>query len=103
MSYRRSSCGGRMAVLWIKLEISLVENPPALLDPDDICYYAREYTSHGGFSASEANQLVSNFKKKPSTRNTYQWNHKVRAVCQFARELESVLPPDSTLCFIPTS
>jgi hypothetical protein len=92
-----------MPVKWQKIEIGLMEKPPALLNADDVCYFAREYKSHGGYAASEANQLISNFKKKPSTRGTYQWPHKQRAAAQFANELRNILPPNSVIAFVPTS
>lgn len=63
----------------------------------------REFIAHGGYSAGDGNQCISNFKKKPETRNTFQWPHRMRAVDQFAKELSSIVPPGSTLATIPTS
>lgn len=78
--------------LWKKIETSPFDgDPPALLEPDDICYYAREYVSGGSWKASEANQLVQNLKKDPSKKGTFEWPHKIKAVRQFAQELSSVL------------
>lgn len=73
------------------------------LDQTDDCYYAREYISRGGFNASEANQLISNFKKLPSTRKTWQWPHKERAILRFATELARIIPGGMTVAAIPTS
>jgi hypothetical protein len=89
--------------LWKKIEFSTLDDPPALLGPDDICYYARDYVSGGSWNASEANQLIRNLKKDPSKRNTLEWNHKLRAVNKFAAELSSILPPGQAFAFIPTS
>ncbi len=36
------------------------------LDYDDDCYYLGEYTARKGFSFSDTNQLIANFKKKPN-------------------------------------
>lgn len=36
------------------------------LDPSDSCWHFGEYTSGGGFKASETNQQIYNLKKKPS-------------------------------------
>jgi hypothetical protein len=50
--------------LWEKLEV--VENLSAHIRLDeDESYYAREYTSVGGYAASEGNNLISNFKIEP--------------------------------------
>jgi hypothetical protein len=88
---------------WTKLDLHAVQDPPAYLDDADVCYYAREYVSHGGWSASEANQLISNFKKKPNTKGTYQWAHREAAVSQIARELAAGLAKDLCIAAIPTS
>lgn len=90
--------------LWKKIEISTLEDPPALLEPDDICFFAREYVSGGSYKTSEANQLISNLKKDPSKRNSqYEWAYKVKAVKQFAKELSAALPPKASFALIPTS
>ena len=36
-------------------QIDIVENPPVFLENGDPCLYARDYTSGGGWQASEAN------------------------------------------------
>jgi hypothetical protein len=88
-------------MLWKKIDI--VENPPFYLETDDLCYYARDYISKGGYAASEANGLISNFKKDISKKGTNQWRYKVNAAYQFADELSKVLPKDSCISFLPTS
>lgn len=88
--------------LWKKIDA--VEDFPVYLRRDqDECFYARDYISHGGYTASEANSLISNLKKAPSTRGTLQWKHKIRAAHKFASEIVSVLPDGATITFIPTS
>jgi hypothetical protein len=87
--------------LWKKIDP--VENPPYRLGLNDKCYYARDYVAHGGYAASEANQLILNFKKPMSRQKTPEWRHKLRAVRQFARELSSVLPDGATIGSIPSS
>lgn len=87
---------------WRKMEWP---DTPVYLDHTDSCYHYREYTSHGGWSASETNGLVSNFKKPVRFRNTNQWPYKLRAVQAFTRELGIVLPRESSYVVapIPTS
>lgn len=87
--------------LWKKLEV--VENPPIYLRRQDECYYARDYISHGGYQASEANQLISNYKKHPRFRQHAAWRYRVAAVAQFAQELASILPPNSSVAVMPSS
>jgi hypothetical protein len=73
-------------LMWKKIDFDLIENPPARLHSTDQCYYAREYTSGKGFSHSDTNNLVSNFKMKVEHRGTPRWRHKERAIAQFAAE-----------------
>ena len=92
-----------MSRSWTKLDRSAVQDPPVYLDDDDVCYYAREYVSHGRWDASDANQLISNFKKKPNTRGTFQWSHRNSAVQRFAQELAAGLAKGLCIAAIPTS
>jgi hypothetical protein len=58
--------------VWMKIDLSQLENPPKHLRTEDECYFLREYTAHGGYNSSEGNQDVDNFKKKRETENTAQ-------------------------------
>ena len=91
-----------MADLWTLVDLD-VQPRPVFLRPGDICYFAREYTSEGGYKASTANNLINNFKKDPSKRGTNQWFYKERAAKQFAEELAESLPDDCHIAVIPTS
>lgn len=62
--------------------------------PEDACYYLREHISHGGFQASETNQLIANLKKKLDRKGKSDWGYKERAIRQAARELHSALDPN---------
>lgn len=77
------------------------------LERTDQCYFLREYTSGGGWSASDTNSLISNLKKSPSKRGTQEWKYKVRAMTTAASELSIGLNPDwlkdATLVPIPPS
>lgn len=57
------------------------------LSPDDECYFYLEYTSGQNYKFSQANQLIINLKKKPSTKGTYQWPHKIKAMAACSRAL----------------
>ena len=74
------------------------------LQDGDLCFFLREYTAGQGFSYSETNNLISNFKKPPSVRNTGQWYWKQQAIERLAAELapEPWLA-DVTLVPIPPS
>lgn len=50
------------------------------LEESDWCYYFGEYTARAGYSFSETNQLIFNFKKPLSAQGTLQWPHKLRAI-----------------------
>jgi hypothetical protein len=89
-------------MLWKKFDIlDLCER--ARLAVDDDCYYARDYISHGGYGASDGNNLVSNFKKPVSKKGTNQWPHKLRAIEQFAQELRELIADGAVVVAIPTS
>lgn len=92
--------------MWKKIDLAQTTDHFWLEDGDD-CYCAREYISHGGWQASEANQLISNFKKEPSKKaaNPYEWKHKLKAIKQFANELALVFDEKSKyfVCAIPPS
>ncbi len=90
-----------MTKLWKKLDV--VESPPVFMTPTDDCYYARDYISHGSYKASEANQLISNFKKHPKHKGTSSWRYKEAAIDQFAREIAQVLGKSISVAAIPPS
>ena len=87
-------------MLWTKFDIL---DQPVRLAFDDDCYYARDYISHARYDASDGNNLVSNFKKPVSTKGTYQWPHKLRAIEQFAKELRELIADGAVVAAIPTS
>lgn len=86
--------------MWRKIEKP--EAIPVRLSEGDECYYARRYVSGGKFGASEANQLIRNFKKPPDRRSKVEWKYKVHAIEQFAAELGQFIERGS-LCAIPGS
>lgn len=52
------------------------------LDGDDYCNFIGEYTARKGYSYSDTNQLIANFKKPPKLRGTPQWTYKQQAINQ---------------------
>lgn len=64
-----------------------MENFPCRLDESDDCYYARDYISEGGYQASEANDLITNFKKSPEKKGRPEWKYKEKAIKRFATEI----------------
>lgn len=61
------------------------------LNDSDECYFLREYTAGKGYSFSETNNLISNFKKSPAVRHTSQWFYKEQALERLAVELQKSL------------
>ena len=78
---------------------------PTNLEGANACYYARERLSRGGYSASQTNNLISNFTMEPHVRasNSKRWNHKIEAARIFAAELTRFLPMGMSATSIPTS
>jgi predicted amidophosphoribosyltransferase len=83
-----------------------VEEAPRFLEPEDLgnCYFAREFTARAGYGASEANSLISNFKKARKYQHASAWRWRNLAVQQFATELDSLIgDADVTIMPIPSS
>lgn len=72
--------------------IDEVERRALLLDDSDMCYYYLVRTS-GGFSTSEANNRIDNFKKKPEhwKSNPNVWQYKTKEIDRFADNVCSLL------------
>ena len=69
------------------------------LTKDDKYFYAR-WRYEGGYTASYANQLVSNLKITKEKKNSARWKFKVEAVNQFTQEAVSILPPNSSVLLV---
>jgi len=59
----------------------------------DVCYYLGEYTPRAGFSHSETNDIVQNFKKPVDRRGKPEWWYKEQAIQRIAQELRDSLNP----------
>jgi hypothetical protein len=73
------------------------------LDSSDHCFFMGEYTARAGYGRSSTNQIISNLKKPPSARGTYQWRYKEQAIREVGRALRANLTPTRLpqLTFIP--
>ena len=95
-----------MGKLWNLIEAT-TEFVPVRLDLDeDKCFYARDYIPRTGYEGSHCNQLIHNFKKDASKKNTQEWPHKISAIKQFALELAPPiveLPTGWGVSYVPTS
>lgn len=73
------------------------------LGAEDLCWHYGDYTSGGGYQASDTNHWISNLKKKPSApAGELYW--KSQAVTYWGNLLRSLLPPDRTqnlITFVP--
>jgi hypothetical protein len=92
-----------MSGFWKKIERVGFQSFPYWLDDTDICYYAREYHSGGGYAASEANNLITNYKKPVDRRGRAEWRYKEDAIRQFARELAIIDFSGLVVTCIPSS
>jgi len=90
--------------LWKKIDCGiLVADAPVYLDETDTCYYALDYVSGGGFRAGDGNDLISNFQKPVSLKNTGQWKHKERAIEYIGAMVASALSDGVHIAAMPTS
>ncbi|QGM97700.1 hypothetical protein [Methylocystis parvus] len=73
------------------------------LAAQDQCYFFGDYTARAGYAHSATNGLISNLKKKPSTRNTPQWKYKSGAIRDVGQAIARNLTPEalSTVTFVP--
>lgn len=60
------------------------------LTDDDQCFYYGEYTSGGGFGASDTNQQILNLKNRPTSPEARLY-YKTRAVEYWARKIAGAL------------
>ena len=83
--------------------LTRIEVPFHWLVENDVCHHFGEYTSGGGYGASDTNHWISNFKKKPTVpAGELYW--KGRAIEHWAKVLRELLPPDQVaqnITFVP--
>lgn len=64
------------------------------LTDDDRCYFLGEYTARKGYSYSQTNQLILNFKKSLDRQGTPEWQYKQSAIRQAAASFRRALGED---------
>lgn len=84
--------------------ISELERPNHYyLTDQDECLFWGEYTARAGYNHSTTNSIITNLKKKPSTRGTGQWQYKVAEIGRVARVMKAAINPAAlpALTFVP--
>lgn len=62
------------------------------LTPDDKCFFIGEYTARKGFSFSETNSVILNFKKSLDRRGKAEWPYKQKAIMTAASAFGAAIP-----------
>ena len=77
------------------------------LTPEDHCFFFGEYTARKGYSFSETNSLISNFKKSITKKHLPEWRYKEhavqRVVALFRESISDKSLKEMTLVPIPPS
>lgn len=72
------------------------------LTDDDRCYFLGEYTARKGYSYSQTNQLILNFKKPLDRKGKPEWRYKQSALLQVAAAFQRALGEDPpAYVFVP--
>ena len=73
------------------------------LSEEDICFCLREYTARGGFSYSDTNSLILNFKKEMDRKGKIEWGYKGLAIQEIAATFSEALGegPLRSLTYVP--
>jgi len=85
---------------FIKID-DLVIDDHHYLDENDVCYYIGEYSAKKGYSYSETNSLILNFKKSVDKQNTPQWQYKKHAIKKAADIFLHNFNPQAQVTFVP--
>ena len=72
------------------------------LDSNDECFYYGEFTAGMGFSHSETNQLIHNFKKTIDRKELPEWRYKEVAIKKIAELIRNSLNKSLTITLVPT-
>lgn len=92
---------------WVRLDLSVIDNPPEYITPDDRCFYLRDYLVDKATktSAWKLNQVVWNFKIKPTVMvaNPSRERFKIEATETFAGELAEFITRPALFAPLPCS
>jgi hypothetical protein len=69
---------------WRKIDSS---NRPHYLEENDRCFCYMDYQAHGGYTSSNSNSLINNFKREPKHKGQPAWTYKLEAANIFAKNL----------------
>jgi len=61
------------------------------LQPEDKCYFLREYSSHKTFEFGATNSLISNLKKSVRRKGLPEYKYKAAAIRQCGKEIREAL------------
>lgn len=85
----------------------LVRSDHSYLESGDECYYWGEYSARQGFSYSETNSLILNFKKSLSKQGLPEWQYKEKAIDKISTIFRAIFQPimftSTTLIPVPPS
>ena len=81
----------------------LIRSDHPYLAPEDNCFFLGEYTARAGFSFSETNQLIANFKKSLTKKDLPEWRYKDEAIREIANKFRAAFPEDflTTVTLVP--
>lgn len=83
-----------------KLDIEI--HPRTYISESDTCVYFLEKESEG-YSKSDANNIIYNFKKPMNKKGHDDWKYKIGAIAQFSSMLNNVKFPKCIIIPAPTS
>jgi hypothetical protein len=85
----------------------LVRRDHFYLESSDECYYWGEYSARQGYSYSETNSLILNFKKSLTKHSLPEWQYKERAIDTISAIFRVIFQPrmfaSTTLIPVPPS
>ena len=101
-SWNTKILGGILTLRFTKID-ELIRSDHPYLAPEDNCFFLGEYTARAGFSFSETNQLIANFKKSLTKNGLPEWRYKGEATRQIANKLRAAIPVDflTTVTLVP--
>ena len=76
------------------------------LSESDACWFYGDYISGEGYQAGRMNQLILNFKKKPTDSNKAGYEYKAKAISEIQSWFEKLIPksqsgPINDVIFVP--
>ena len=81
----------------------LTRHQHSCLTAEDECYFLGQYTAYAGFSHSETNNTILNFKKSMDRRDSPEWKYKRQAIGKYGHAFATALKAFEldTMTFVP--